>query len=108
MVTFCLSIQGIDINPQFESLLEALHAVRRVEVIHGAHVRHSDPYAKRKRKPVATPGDPLALLMEYVKKSGLRLFDLFAQLDKDNSMTVSKAEFKLGMKVGFAVNDVPC
>ena len=70
-----------------------------LEVIHGGHVRHGDPYGQRRRRQLATPGDPLALLMEHVKKSGLRLFDLFAQLDKDSSMSVTKAEFKRGMKV---------
>ena len=91
--------QDIEINPLFERLLDALHRVRKLEVIHGGHVTHGDPYAKRRRRLNTTPGDPMALLMEFVKKSGLRLFDFFAQLDKDNSMSVSKAEFKRGMKV---------
>ncbi|ELU04281.1 hypothetical protein CAPTEDRAFT_194577 [Capitella teleta] len=93
-----IEVLGVDINRQFEALLEELHSTRPLAVIHDAQVSHGGVYAQRKRKLVATPGDPLALLMEFVKKSGLRLFDLFAQLDKDNSMTVSKAEFRSGVK----------
>ena len=92
-------LQGIEVNPHFEGLLEEVQSWRKLRVIHGGHVTHADPYAKRKKKEGTFLGDPLTLMMEFVKKSGLRLFDFFAQLDKDNSMSVTKAEFKRGMKV---------
>ena len=92
-------LQDIEVNPQFEQLLEEVRAMRVLDVLHGGHVRHSDPYAKRTRKHRHLLGDPLALLMEHVKKSSIRLMDLFAQLDKDNSMSLTKSEFKRGMKV---------
>ncbi len=70
-----------------------------IEVVHGGHVSHADPYATRARKKtMPTPGDPLALLMAHVKRSNLRLMDFFAQLDKDNSMSLTKSEFRKGMR----------
>ncbi|KAK2161703.1 hypothetical protein LSH36_111g03008 [Paralvinella palmiformis] len=93
-------LQDIEVNPAFEELLEEVRLEHQIEVIHGGRVSHADPYATRVgRKIPATPGDPLALLLAHVKKSSLRLMDFFAQLDKDNSMSVSKSEFKKGMKV---------
>ena len=86
-------------NPEFEALLEEIRAIKVLDVLHGGHVRHSDPYAKRTQKNRQILGDPLALLMEHVKKSSIRLMDLFAQLDKDNSMSLTKSEFKKGLKV---------
>ena len=87
-------------NPVFEELLDEVRLEHEIEVIHGGHVSHADPYATRVgKKTLATPGDPLALLLAHVKKSSLRLMDFFAQLDKDNSMSVTRTEFKKGMKV---------
>ena len=39
------------------------------------------------------------LLMVYAQKEGLRLWDVFAQFDKDGSMSISKDEFKHAIKV---------
>ena len=36
--------------------------------------------------------------MEYIELKGLRVVDLFRQLDKDNSKKVSRAEFMVGAK----------
>ncbi len=69
-------------------------------VKHGVRVR--DEIAYFYAPPIdAVMGDPLTILMEYVKQSSLRLMDLFAQFDRDNSMSVSKKEFKIGLKVRF-------
>ena len=92
--------QDIEVNPEFRQLLSQVRADRELEVLHGGHVRHDDPYAKReRRRAAAIAGDPLAILMEYVKQSSLRLMDVFAQFDKDNSWSVGRDEFKRGMKV---------
>ena len=89
----------MEINAHFEVLLGEVRARgRRLEVIHGGTVT-DDPYGQPARRVAATLGDPATLLFSYAKTSGLRLIDLFAQFDVDNSSTVSHEEFRLGMKV---------
>ena len=47
----------------------------------------------------ATMGDPLSLLMNYVKENSLRLKDVFAQFNKSGIMRLSHQEFVRGMQV---------
>ena len=42
--------------------------------------------------------DPMAILKQYVDSKNLRLVDLFSQLDKDGSLSVSREEFLLGLQ----------
>ena len=43
--------------------------------------------------------DPYGKLRKYCKEAGYRLIDLFKDLDKDGSMSVSKEELTYGLKV---------
>ena len=43
--------------------------------------------------------DPFQLLMAYIKLRGLRLWDLFMQFDRNGSMTLSREEFREGIRV---------
>ena len=49
--------------------------------------------------------DPLTKLRRYADEAGLRLIDLFKQFDKDNSWSVDRDEFLMGVKVfSFNIN----
>ena len=50
----------------------------------------------------ATMGDPLSLLMNYVKENSLRLKDVFAQFNKSGTLRLSHQEFVRGMQVYLA------
>ena len=43
--------------------------------------------------------DPMMVLMECMRLQNLRLFDLFASLDKDGSKSLEHSEFKEGLLV---------
>lgn len=45
-------------------------------------------------------GDPVFLLMEYVRVNNLRLLDVFMRLDSDNDLKISYLEFQKGLQVG--------
>lgn len=84
----------------FELELEEIQASGRpLEVLHGGLVMQGDVYLQNGKRKKPLLGDPLQLLFEHVKNSNLRLWDLFAQFDKDKSLSISRDEFKNGMKV---------
>jgi len=43
--------------------------------------------------------DPLKILMMYIENEGLRVWDMFTQLDKDGDMKLSPDEVKSGLQV---------
>ena len=43
--------------------------------------------------------DPFGKLKTYCRQAGYRLIDLFKDLDKDGSMTISQSELVYGLKV---------
>ena len=43
--------------------------------------------------------DPMTKLKKFAEKAGLRLVDLFKQFDRDNSWTITREEFILGVRV---------
>ena len=47
----------------------------------------------------AFSAEPFQLLMAYVKLKELRLWDLFMQFDRKGSMTLSREEFREGIRV---------
>ena len=56
-------------------------------------------YMQNARRKKIRLGDPLMVFFEHIKSSNLRLWDMFSQLDKDKSLTISRDEFRNGMKV---------
>ena len=50
-------------------------------------------------KPQEKEADPLKLLVQYIEKNNLRIWDLFKAYDKDNSLTVTRDEFRNGILV---------
>lgn len=46
-----------------------------------------------------THGDPMEVLIKYVRAKHMRLADLFQRLDLDKSNTVSRSEFIHGLQV---------
>lgn len=53
----------------------------------------------RFEKAAEKEADPLKLLIQYIEKNNLRIWDLFKAYDKDNSLTVTREEFKNGIMV---------
>ncbi|XP_013388763.1 leucine-rich repeat-containing protein 74A isoform X2 [Lingula anatina] len=51
-----------------------------------------------KEKEVERPKEPLQILLDFVQEKGINLMELFSQFDEDNSWSVSRDEFKQGMK----------
>ena len=45
--------------------------------------------------------DPMTKLKRFAADTGFRLIDVFKQFDKDNSWTVDREEFIMGVKVSF-------
>ncbi|GFR66462.1 leucine-rich repeat-containing protein 74A-like [Elysia marginata] len=45
-----------------------------------------------------TVGDPLEMLVKYIKEKGLRIMDLFVRLDKDKSCSITHDELRTGME----------
>ena len=49
--------------------------------------------------------DPMMVLMECMRLMNLRLVDLFSSLDKDQSRSLTHAEFKQGLLVSMLLTD---
>lgn len=50
--------------------------------------------------------DLIYILKKYVDDKNYRLVDLFNQFDKDNSLSVTREEFRIGLKgIGVPMND---
>ena len=82
-------------------------AKRGLTVIHGGFIAHSDLMMERRKRARPLLGDPLQLLFDHVRNSNLRLWDLFAQFDKDKSLSLTRDEFKHGMRVSADVTLEP-
>lgn len=47
--------------------------------------------------------NPLMIVVTYMESQRMRIVDLFKTWDADNSMSLTREEFKEGLKVGFGV-----
>ena len=81
-------------------MLQEIRQTREFNCAHGAFVTSDD--ALGQNDGVSVEIDPFKLLIIYTKENRLRLWDLFAQFDKDGSGEVSADEFKMGIKVNFS------
>ena len=82
---------------QFLALYEEIRERQDIHIKHGI-------YADQDGKDMQTENvfsheDPMMVLMELMRVMGLRLIDLFSALDKDQSRSLTKDEFKSGLMV---------
>ena len=91
-------LQTQTINVLFLTLYEEVRDKQEIHIKHGM-------YADQEGNDIETDNvfsheDPMMVLMELMRVMGLRLIDLFSALDKDQSRSLSKDEFKSGLMVG--------
>ncbi|XP_064609174.1 leucine-rich repeat-containing protein 74A-like [Liolophura sinensis] len=100
-----LDLYDISVDQRFLSALKDLQTQRPVKVTHGHIVSGLDPQMSLGPE-VMNTDDPLLLLFEYTKGRNLRLIDLFKSLDKDKSETITRGEFRNGLKsVGLTLSN---
>ncbi|XP_038075125.1 leucine-rich repeat-containing protein 74A-like isoform X2 [Patiria miniata] len=86
-----LDLTDIVVNKDFVDLLEQIKQGRSNFLVFykGAIGKFEKPAEKEV--------DPLKLLVQHIEKNNLRIWDLFKAYDKDNSLTVTREEFKNGI-----------
>ncbi|XP_022103215.1 leucine-rich repeat-containing protein 74A-like isoform X2 [Acanthaster planci] len=86
-----LDLTDIVVNKDFVDLLEEIKQGRTNFLVFfkGAIGQFEKPPEKE--------ADPLKLLVQHIEKNNLRIWDLFKAYDKDNSLTVTRDEFKNGI-----------
>ena len=84
----------------FISILEKIRKSRPLEVSHGNLLRKDDGGGNQGNTGYIE-GDPMMVLMEFMRLQNLRLVDLFAVLDTDGSKTLTRKEFREGLMVRF-------
>ena len=79
-------------------MLTTMKDTREITVLHGPCVT--------KNKPLPTPRDmnqsledPRELLLQILKKEGLRVIDLFKKFDKDKTWSITAEDFRKGLLV---------
>ena len=65
---------------------------------HAGYIRNSTLYSQKPLDDHAL-GDPMAILVYFMRNEGMRLMDLFAYLDNDKNTVITRQEFAEGMKV---------
>ncbi|XP_074653207.1 uncharacterized protein LOC141907456 [Tubulanus polymorphus] len=69
------------------------------EAFFSRSVYNDDPYGKKVLEKDAWFGNPLRLLIEYMRENNFRVMDLFKEFDRDGSWTVTLDEFRKGVKL---------
>ena len=93
-------MQGQCIEQEFLDAVDEINKERRLAVVHGiildqfgtGHGETTDDFLN---------ADPMMVLMEFMRLKNLRLIDLFQAMDKDNSMSLTRDEFKDGLQVQY-------
>ena len=88
-------------SPEFKELQQNLERERPFTVIHGGVLMEREDYEiiLDSEGKESFQRDPFGKLRSYCRKAGYRLIDLFRDLDKDSSMTITKDELINGLKV---------
>ena len=93
-----MHFQDVSVDMDFVALLKEIREVRPLYVKYGNELRHDD-LRKGDIPIVLDTDDPVTILFEFMKTKNLRLIDLLHNLDKDNSDTLTRDEFRRGMEV---------
>ena len=94
-----ISRQDIIVDESFLGLYDELKQTRKLEIKHGPTMSHSMDLDRLKAGDDDDKTDPRELLVKIMEKDGLRVIDLFRRIDDDASWTLSREEFKAGIKV---------
>ncbi|XP_055958827.1 leucine-rich repeat-containing protein 74A [Patella vulgata] len=109
-----LALELVDLGNQ--SVLESfpvqaaeLKEKRGIEFIHGPILRKGisfDSQVQEEKSDSLDTEDPFLVLMVYMRLQNLRLLELFSNMDRDASKSVTRTEFKQGMmKVNIPLSD---
>ncbi|KAK6173232.1 hypothetical protein SNE40_016721 [Patella caerulea] len=109
-----LALELVDLGTQ--SVLESfpvqateLKEKRGIKFIHGPILRKGisfDSQVQEEKSDSLDTEDPFLVLMVYMRLQNLRLLELFSNMDRDASKSVSRTEFKQGMvKVNIPLSD---
>ncbi|XP_019620314.1 PREDICTED: leucine-rich repeat-containing protein 74B-like isoform X2 [Branchiostoma belcheri] len=91
---------GIDLSPdELNRLLDTLDKDGDGEIEYGELVFGAQAHQEQERKMAKTIAqDVLTALRMHIEKRGLRMWDVFRAMDEDGSMTVSREEFRVGIR----------
>ena len=97
----CEMFQDVVVSPEFKELQKTLERSRQFTVIHGGVLMEKEDYDIQAYTEAreSFQRDPFGKLRTYCRKAGYRLIDLFRDLDKDSSMSISREELIYGLKV---------
>ena len=91
------SLQNIVVTEQFETLLNEKirnEKSRELQVVHGGVLfKKKQLFTIDTDLDMSFESDPMTKLKRFAHRNKLRLVDVFRQLDKDQSNTLSEAEF---------------
>lgn len=93
-----LDMGDIEVNEAFITILDDIQMTRKIDVLFGHTLRHGT-LTKRDADAIDYNMNAVDELFKYMYDNNYRVIDLMKWLDKDNSMSVSRSEFKQGMKV---------
>ncbi len=93
-------IQGQNVDKEFLRHLEKVRETRSLEIKHGHIMRLETEVAKYgDTKDPFVYEDPMTVLLEFMRLQNLRLVDMFTSMDEDGSRTLTREEFRKGLKV---------
>ncbi|XP_061165123.1 leucine-rich repeat-containing protein 74A-like [Saccostrea echinata] len=98
-----VGLKEIDIHTQLvePSFTEAAHKLdteRGIKILYGM-VRGQDPKDGDQDEDGLLQENPTLVLMEFARLMGFRPVDLLSTFDKDKSMSLDKAEIKMGLRL---------